>query len=548
MRKGSDPLDIVRNTGPGGVAGILSRRAEETPDAVFLIDRDRSWSYAEVASHARALACAFRGLGVESGDRIAIDLPNCPEFVIAALSAAAIGATVVPLNPDSSPRELQFVLRNTEAVAVVTVERHGEVDYLELFESLIPDLPGLQYLVTVGEEDLWYDDRIFQFEDLVSSGRGQSFTPTDVDPGSPYAILYTAGTSAKQKGVVLTHASLADTARATAAAIGLGEADLTLCSVPLFNIFGLGAALLTTLVSASALVLQERFDADGALDLIERHGVTVLHGVPTMFVLIQRAQQARPRDLSRLRTGIIAGAPVSEDLIVALRSGLVPDLEIAYGLTETSPTVTITRPSDPVVARTQTVGRALDGVEVRVVAEDGSPLPVESVGEIVVRGFNVMQGYFRQPAATEAAFAEDGFLRTGDLGMIDAEGYLHIVGRMSDMIIRGGYNVVPREVEDHLRSLPAVHEVVVVGVPDDVLGERVCACVVPVEGAIVTGEEIRESCRSALAEYKVPDAVLFLDELPVTPGGKIHRAEVSRRLRESASARGGGDGDRRERT
>ncbi|MGH7539808.1 MAG: class I adenylate-forming enzyme family protein, partial [Gemmatimonadota bacterium] len=427
----------------------------------------------------------------------------------------------------------QYMLRNSEATVAVTAERLDGVDYLQLYESLLIELPDLQYLVTVGEEDLWYDDRIFQFEDLVSSGRGREFVPPALDPETePYAILYTPGTTGTPKGVVLTHANLTRTASATADALGLGPDDVTLCSVPLFHIFGLSAALGTTLVSGGALVLQDRFDAGEALDLIERHGVTVQHGVPTMFVMELREPDLERRDLSTLRTGIIAGAPVAEELVRRVRERLVPDLEIAYGLTETSPTVSITRADDPPAQRAQTVGRPIPGIELRVLEEGGEPLPSESVGELAVRGFNVMQGYFRQPSRTAEAMTPDGFLRTGDLAMIDAEGYLHIVGRKSDVIIRGGYNVHPREIEDLLRSHPAVEEAVVLGVPNEVLGELICACVVPVEGALITEDELRDLCRDSVADYKVPDMIRFHATFPTAPNDAARRIALAREIRE----------------
>lgn len=515
------------------LAAALRERASLRPDAPFIIHADAVRTYGEMAGDVRALAAALHHLGVEPGDRIALDLPNWPEFVTTAFAAAELGASVVPLDPGYTPRELQFMLRNSEATVAVTAERWEGTDFLELFESLLVELPDLQYLVTVGEEELWYDDRIFQFEDLVSSGRGRVFEPVEGEPDDVFAILYTAGTTGKPKGVMLSHRNLLETARATAEALELTGEDVALCAVPLFHIFGLGPALLTALVSGSAVVLQDRFRAPEALDLIERHRVTVLHGVPTMFVMLEREPELEERDLSSLRTGIIAGAPVGEELVRRVRRRLVPEVEIAYGMTETSPTVSITRREDPPAKRRQTVGRPLEGVRVRVLDEDGGPLPPESVGELAIGGFNVMRGYFRQPSETATIFTDDGSLRTGDLAMVDEDGYLHIVGRVSDVIIRGGYNVHPREVEDHLRSHPAVLDVAVVGVPNEVLGELVCACVRPVEGALITEDELREYCREALADYKVPDLIRFMEVFPMTPSGKARRVELARLVRDT---------------
>lgn len=514
------------------VAEALRVAAEGHPDAPFLVFGERTWTYAHTAVQARALAVGLHNLGIERGDRMAIDLPNWPEFVISALAAAELGATIVPLNPGHTPRELQYMLRNSEASVAITAEQFDGVDYLQMFETLLVELPDLQYLVTAGEEDLWYDDRIYQFEDLVASGRGREFVPAEVTPDvDPYAILYTPGTTGTPKGVVLTHENLLRTAAATAEALNLTPADVTLCAVPLYHIFGLSAALLTSLVSESTLVLQERFDAEEALDLVERHRVSISHGVPTMFIMQLREAENAKRDLSSLRGGIIAGAPVSEELAQDVRDRLVPGIQIAYGLTETSPTVSITRPDDPPAKRIQTVGRPLPGVEVMILGENGEALPAESVGELTVRGFNVMQGYFRQPSVTSAAMTPEGFFRTGDLAMIDAEGYLHIVGRLSDVIIRGGYNVHPREIEDLMRSHPAVTDAVVHGVPNEVLGELVCACVVPVEGALITAEELRGYCRDSVTKYKVPDLIRFMDEFPEASDQRARRVQLARIVR-----------------
>lgn len=509
---------------------------ERRPSEIFLRFRDLEWTWAETAAQAHSFACALQELGVERGDRIGLNMPNWPEFVLSVLAASELGATIVPLNPAYSPRELQFVLRNTECTVVVTAERYGGVDCLELFEGLFSELPGLQYLVTVGEEDLWYDDRIFQFEDLVSAGRGRLCTPVPVSEEDPAAILYTAGVSENQKGVVLSHENLLSTAVATAGSIGLKDSDTTLCAVPLFNIFGLGSALLTAVVTGSSLVLQEEFSASRMIDLIVRHRPTVLHGVPTMFVLLRRELQQRTADLSSLRTGIIAGAPVQPDLVRALRDEVVPDLEIAYGLTETS-IVSLTRAGDG-EARSETVGRPIEGVEVLILGDGDRPVVPGDTGEIAVRGPNVMLGYFRQPAATRSVFTSDGFLRTGDLGTFDEEGFLRIVGRRSDVILRGGYSVHPREVEDHLRSLPAVHEAVVIGLPNEVLGELVCACVVPVEGALVTEDEIRALCRPVLSDFKLPDVVQLFETLPDAETGRARRLELVRLVKMHLAARG----------
>jgi fatty-acyl-CoA synthase len=519
------------------VLDIFGRCVAETPDAPFVKYGGEELSYSRVRDQAQALAAAIHNLGVGAGDRIAIDLPNGPEFVISALAAASLGATIVPLNPAYSPHELQFMLRNSEASVVIVVEEYEGMDNLELFERMQFGLPDLQYLVTVGEEDLWYDDRIFQFEDLVSSGEGKAVPVVEIDPREDvYAILYTAGTTGKPKGVMLTHANLVEANAATAAVLELTGGDSVLITVPMFAIFGLGA-LLAAMTAGASVLLMEKFDADSALQLAADHRATVINGAPAMFAGMMRSERVDELDLSSLRTGVVAGAPVLDRLAREIRERLVPGIEIAYGMTETSATVSITRHDDPPQARDFTAGRPIGGVEALVLAEDGSTLPVESVGELAIRGFNVMKGYNRQPDETSRSFTEEGFFRTGDLGMVDEDGYLHIIGRQKDTIARGEYVIYPRELEDLLRLHPAVLEAVVVGVQDDVLGELICACIMPVEGAIVTGDEIKDFCRGQVALYKVPDLVRFVDSFPMTGSGKIRRVELARMVRAERATR-----------
>lgn len=520
------------------VAEVLAQRAAEDPRHTAVALGDRRMTYGQLEAQASSLAAALHELGIEAGDRIALNLPNWPEFVVSVFAAAKLGATIVPLNPKYTTPELQYMLRHSESVVVVTAEVWGGVDYLARFENFLTSLPDLQYVVSVGEEDLWYDDRIYQFEDLLSSGEGREFPRPAVHPDEQiFAILYTSGTMGKPKGVSLTHTNLLSTAAATADAIDLGPEDVVFGLTTLFNIFGLAPGVLGTLAAGASLVLQEDQDPAKALEIVERERVSVYHGVPTSFVLDLHEPSLRERRLSSIRTGIVAGAPVAEDLVLRIQRELVPDLRIAYGLTETGSTISITRAEDPPGERVATVGRPLEGTEVTVLDLDGSPLPIESVGEVAVRGPGVMVGYYRQPSETAHAFTEEGYFLTGDLGMVDEEGYLHILGRRKEMIIRGGFNVYPREVEDRLHAHPAVLDVAVVGLPDEVLGEVACACIVPVEGAIVTGEEIKEFCREVMADYKIPDLVRFLDSFPMTGSGKVRRVELARIISAEESSR-----------
>ncbi len=531
-------MALVERVRGRSVAGVLESRAAEEPDRVFLRYRDRKLTYGQVDARARSLAAALHELGIEARDRIALDLPNWPEFVISVFAAAKLGATIVPLNPRFTTPELQYMLRHSEAAVVVSAETFNGIDYLELFEGFLTSLPDLQYLVTVGEADLWYDDRIYQFEDLLSSGEGRELPPLRTEPDEDlFAILYTSGTMGKPKGVGLTHSNMLEVAAGTVDAIDLGPDDVVFGVTTVFHVFGLGPGILGTLAAGASLLLQEQFQAAEALRLIEQHRVSVHYGVPTVFITELREPDRRRRDLSSLRAGIVAGAPVSDELVRRIRDELCPQVQVAYSLTETASTVAVTSPSDPEEKQVFTVGRPLPGTEVRVLDLDGTVLPEESLGEIAVRGIGVMKGYYRQPGETAQAFDADGYFLTGDLGIVDDEGFVHIVGRRKELIIRGGFNVYPREVEDRLHAHPAVLDVAVVGLPHEVLGEVVCACIVPVEGAIVTGEEIKEWCRAALADYKVPDLVRFLDAFPLTGSGKVRRVELARMITAEESSR-----------
>jgi fatty-acyl-CoA synthase len=519
------------------VADSLAVRVAEDPQRPFVVFNDRTLTYGEVDARSAALAAALHELGIEAGDRIALTLPNWPEFVVTVFAAARLGAVIVPLNPKFTTPELQYMLRHSETVAVVTAENHDGIDYLARYENFLTSLPDLQYVVSVGEEDLWYDDRIYQFEDLLSSGEGRAYPRADTSADDVFAILYTSGTMGKPKGVALTHDNLMSPAAATAEAVGLTADDVVFGLNTLFNSFGLGMGVLGTMAAGGSLVLHDGHDTARALEIAEAEGVTVYHGVPTTYVMALREETRPERDLSRLRTGIIAGAPVPEELVGRVQRDLVPGIRVGYGLTECGTILAVTRPGDPAGKQATTVGMPLPGVDVRIIDVDGSVLPEESVGEIAVKGPGVMRGYYRQPGETAQVFNEDGYFLTGDLGMLDEEGYLHILGRRKEMIIRGGFNVYPREVEDRLHAHPAVLDVAIVGLPDEVLGEVACACIVPVEGAIVTGEEIKDFCREVLADYKVPDLVRFLDSFPMTGSGKVRRVELARMISAEESSR-----------
>jgi fatty-acyl-CoA synthase len=511
---------------PVHLADVFDAACDRFADRPLVVFGERRLTYAQVRREAAALAAALADLGTAPGARIAVNLPNWPEWVVATLATAYLGGTLVPVNPGLGFHELKYQLRHAEASVAITADAWDGRDYLELFEKLGPELPDLRYVVAVGPREVWFDERTFQFEDLVARGLRLPPPAAPRDPqAQPLAILYTSGTMGKPKGVRLSHRALVGTAVLGGERLGTGPADVVLVAVPCFTVFGT-SIVIGTLAAGAAAVLADRFVAPDIVALLERERVSVLHGVPTMFQLLVREPGFDRARLPLLRTGIVAGSPVPPDLVTRVR--VVCDVQIAYGLTETGPTVAMTCREDSPGQRTETVGRPLPGVEVRigdvVTGELHGP---EAVGELAVRGPNLMSGYHRMPGETRRAFTPEGFFLTGDLALLDEDGYVRIVGRRKEMIIRNGYNVYPREVEDILRAHPAVEEVCVVGVPHEILGEMICACIVPIEGAVVRGEDVLQYGRELLAEYKLPDLVRFFDTLPMTASGKVKRRELA---------------------
>ncbi len=516
------------------LAPLVEQRAREHPERLLAMLRDRTWTYGQVDADASSLAAAFSELGLGVGDRIAMNLPNGIEWIIATVAAAKLGAVVVPVSPQLSLHELRYQLRHAEASAVVTIENWEGVDYLQRFEELLGDLPDLQYVVTVGVEDLWYDDRIFQFEDLVSSGAGRVFPrPAVYDEAADLAVMYTSGTMGKPKGVRLSHRAVVENAVRMAEVLELSPDDRMLGTVPFFASFGF-SVMVGTMASGALLVMQDTFDAADALSLIASRQVTLLHGVPTLYHLLMREERFDPSLLKSLRTGVIAGSSVAEALVRRVRRWC--DVLVAYGLTETGPIVTITRFTDSDERRIGSVGCALPGIEVMAMdLVTGDLHGPEAVGEIAVRGPNLMGGYLRMPAETAKVHTPEGFFLTGDLGIIDEDGYVKIIGRRQETISRGGIQLYPRELEDRLRMHPAVDDICVIGVPHDVMGELVCACIVAVEGAVITGGEIKRFAQDTMAADKVPDLVRFFDEFPMTGSGKVRRRELARAIALSAN-------------
>ncbi|MHB8177458.1 MAG: class I adenylate-forming enzyme family protein [Vulcanimicrobiaceae bacterium] len=505
-----------RHHAPTATLGdILRRNAALRPHVEAVTDGTKRLSWRELFACADRAAQRLASYGMEPGERIVVALPNSLEGLLLYWACALGGVIFVGASPRLGRDDLHGIITHCGAkmLFLPTTARIAELELRGMRCVPVDDDPTGFF--TAGDLPAEDDDRNRM-----------------LDADATFTIGYTSGTLGPAKGAILSHGNLLWNAARVGDILRLVESDVVLLTVPITHIFGLSAGVLAAAMAGARTVLVRDHAAGPALDLCEWEGVTVHHGTPTMFVLELAAQARAPRDLSSLRTGIVAAAPVSPELIDAIRSELNCDVQIAWGLTETAPTVTMTRFDDPPEARRSSVGRPLPDAVLRIepVAED------ITYGEILVKSPGVFGGYFGDAQRTCEAFTHDGWFRTGDLGWIDDEGFLHLAGRAKEIIIRGGLHVFPEEVEGLIRTLPWIEAVAVVGIPDPVLGERTCACVVLCSDAPApedTGAAVRSVVGERLADFKVPDAVLRVPELPRSVGGKVLR----RVLREDAIAR-----------
>ncbi|POX38551.1 long-chain-fatty-acid--CoA ligase [Streptomyces sp. Ru73] len=490
-----------------GIAGLLARAAAAHHDRPAVRLDDQVLTHGELYALALRAARFLRERGVRPGDRVALMLPNVPEFAVLYYGILSAGAVVVPVNPLLKAGEIGHCLRDAEAAlllawhagsaaAAEAARRHG-TDLHEVapdaFRALLADTAPLE-------------------------------RPEPCDDSDTAVILYTSGTTGSPKGAELTHANIVrNTETAAGSVLGLGPTDVIFGGLPLFHSFGQVIGLNCAVASGASLTLLTRFDAARAVEVMARDRVTVLAAVPTMYNLLLALGAERTGGTDALRVAICGGAPLPAEVLHGFESAYdCPVLE-GYGLSESSPLACINRIDR--VRRPGTIGYPIDGVRMKVTDRAGREVPDGTVGEIRISGHNVMKGYWKQPAETDRAIG-DGWLRTGDLGTRDADGCFRIVGRSKEVILRGGMNVYPREVEEVLYAHPAVAEAAVIGVPDPVYGEEVGAAVVLKAGAEVTGEELREYVRAAVAPYKYPRVIWFPGELPKGATGKILKRAV----------------------
>ncbi|HWP62623.1 MAG TPA: AMP-binding protein [Candidatus Binatia bacterium] len=510
-----------------------ARRAYGGVEAVVHVARRRRSTYRELADAVEGVARALLAVGVQRGDRVALLARNIPEWPAVQLATAVIGGVLVTVNPSLAEEELEYVLENSGARLLIAAPR-DEVQ-AAVIGRVVARRPSLRIVVVGSATGL--PDGSASWSSFLDGGRSVDSVRLGearraVEPDDIAAILYTSGTTGLPKGAMLSHRGMLHNAAAVAENLGLGPSDRLCLAVPFHHCFGSVMGTLAALLAGTTLVLPDDwFDAAAVLEAIAREGCTVVYGVPTMFIALLDAARGKAVDLSSLRTGIIAGAPVDPDLAARVERELhVPELVIAYGLTEASPVVTQTARTDPPSIRLGTVGRPIPGAEVKIVdPETGRDVPDGTPGELVTRGPMVMAGYYGDPEATKAVIDAAGWLHTGDLAIRDPSGPYRIVGRIKEMIIRGGENIYPAEIEAVGRRHPGVADVAVVGVPSAYFGEEVAAFVRLAPGASITTDELRRHFAEHLAPFKVPRWISILDRFPLTGSGKVRKHELRER-------------------
>ncbi|WP_454736125.1 AMP-binding protein [Cupriavidus necator] len=506
-------------------------------------------TWRELAHEVDVLATGLVGLGIGRGDRVGIWSPNRFEWVLTQFATARIGAILVNINPAYRLSEVEYALNKVGCKALVVAEAFKTSKYLEMLQELAPELatakpnklharrlPALRAIIRMGDVKT---PGMLNFPEVMANGRRKLDRDKLVElaktlsANDPSNIQFTSGTTGSPKGATLTHHNIVNNARFVAMALRLTEDDSLCIPVPLYHCFGMVLGVLACVATGCTMVFPgEAFDPGETLSTLDEERCTALHGVPTMFIAALDHPDLAKYDLSRLRTGVMAGSPCPIETMKRVVSEMnLREITIAYGMTETSPTSFQSSPDDPLDKRTSTVGRVHPHLEVKIVDASGQTVQVGETGELCTKGYSVMQGYWGDDEKTHEAVI-DGWIHTGDLATLDAEGYCNIVGRLKDMLIRGGENVYPREIEEFLFRHPKVQSVQVFGVPDEKYGEEVCAWIIPRPGEQCSVEEIREFCRGQIAHSKIPRYIRFVDEMPMTVTGKVQKFVMRQKMLE----------------
>jgi fatty-acyl-CoA synthase len=512
------------------IAALLAETAARFPNRLAVVFREQGvrWSWKEFANEIEAFATGLQEIGLRKGDRIGIWSPNRVEWLVTQFATARLGLVLVNINPAYRLAELEYALRVSGCRAVVSAQEMKTSKYLEMLQTVRPQLPRLEWIIRMGEGRT---PNMLNYADLLAKGRGGTIREEPLDCHDPINIQFTSGTTGSPKGATLTHHNVVNNARFIAQALNFSEADRLCIPVPLYHCFGMVLAVLACVSTGATMVFPgEMFDPAAVLAAVSEERCTALHGVPTMFIAELAHPDFKTFDLSSLRTGIMAGSPCPIETMRQVVSEMnMSEVTIAYGMTETSPVSFQSSTADPLERRVTTVGRIQPRLEAKVIDKSGQIVPRGETGELCVRGYSVMRGYWDDPVRTGEVI-KDGWMHSGDLAIIDDEGYCNIVGREKDMLIRGGENVYPREIEEFLFRHPKVQSAQVFGVPDQKYGEEICAWIVLKPGNDCTEDDIREFCRNQIAHYKVPRYIRFVEEVPMTVTGKAQKFVMRERM------------------
>ncbi|OUS24594.1 AMP-binding protein [Gammaproteobacteria bacterium 45_16_T64] len=527
------------------IGSCFDRIASKYPDkeAVVVKHQDIRWTFKEYQAQVDALATGLLKQGIKAGDRVGIWSPNRIEWCLTQFATAKIGAIMVCINPAYRVVELEYALNKVECKAIITAESFKTSQYLTMLQELAPELsqcepgqlksakfPHLELIIRMGEDK---SPGMMNFADVCQSGGAEETAQlaslaATLQPDDAINIQFTSGTTGSPKGATLTHFNILNNGFQVAEGMRLTDIDRLCIPVPLYHCFGMVMGNLACLSQgATAVFPSDAFDPLSVLQTIESEKCTALHGVPTMFIAELETPEFDTFDLSSLRTGIMAGGPCPAEVMKRLIEKMhMSEITIMYGQTETSPVNHMTAIDAPIDKRCETVGKVGPHQEIKIINEEGKVVPLGEKGELCCRGYSVMQGYWNDPEKTAETIDAANWLHSGDLAIMDEEGYVQIVGRIKDMIIRGGENVYPREVEEFLYTHPSIQEVQVFGIPHEKYGEEVCAWVQLRDGETATEDDIKAYCKDKITHFKVPRLVRFVSEYPMTVTGKIQKFKM----------------------
>ena len=530
---------------------MLDEAVDRWPDneAIVYVDREFRLTYSQFGSLVDRLARGLMALGLKKGEKVAVWATNIPYWVALQFATAKIGAVLLTVNTSYRASELAYLLKQSQTENLFLIDGYQDIDYLQILAELLPELktdprghlksktfPHLKRLFFLGPEKhrgMYSMPEVLALSNVTPKAAYLE-RQSALDPDDVVNMQYTSGTTGFPKGVMLTHRNIANNGFTVGENQRFSERDRICLPVPLFHCFGCVMGVLGAVSHGSCMVILESFDPVQVMASVEQEHCTALYGAPTMFIAVLGHKLFDKFDFGSLRTGIMAGSPCPVQVMRQVMDKMnLTQITICYGLTEASPVITQTRVDDDVRRRTETVGRAIAGVEVRIVDPDnGKTLCPGVQGEVCCRGYNVMKGYYHMAEETAAAIDKDGWLHTGDLGIMDPEGYLAITGRHKDMIIRGGENIYPREIEEYLYSMGGIADVQVIGVPSQKYGEEVGAFIILKDGVDMTEADVTDFCRGKISRHKIPKYVAFVDAYPMTASGKVQKYRLGEKAAE----------------